>query len=130
MFQALALRQSKMPASSVVIKCLEKMMNFCVWLTNLGRGIICVERKKNNHVSHQGPSNDKTKEYTQAKDRGIHIVSPHWLYSCQEKNQRVDETMYPHTFNPKLSLPVVTTGRRMTRSSRAVSIVVYKPCLV
>ena len=119
MFQALALRQSKMPASSVVMKCRDE-----------GRGIICVERKKNNHISHQGPSNDKTKEYTQAKDRGIHIVSPHWLYSCQEKNERVDETMYPHTFNPKLSLPVVTTGRRMTRSSRAVSIVVYKPCLV
>ena len=89
-----------------------------------------LNEKKNNHISHQGPSNDKTKEYTQAKDRGIHIVSPHWLYSCQEKNERVDETMYPHTFNPKLSLPVVTTGRRMTRSSRAVSIVVYKPCLV
>ncbi|PFX26384.1 DNA topoisomerase 2-binding protein 1-A [Stylophora pistillata] len=74
------------------------------------------------HLIHQqGPSNDKSKEYAQAKARGIHIVSPHWLYSCQEKNERVDETMYPHTFNPKLSLSVVTTGRRMTRSSQAAT---------
>lgn len=73
---------------------------------------------------YQGSANDKTKEYTLAKDRGIHIVSPHWLYVCQEKNERVDEAMYPHTFNPKLNLPVVTTGRRVTRSSKAVSIVI------
>ena len=59
----------------------------------------------------------------QGRERGIHIVSPHWLYACQEKNERVDENMYPHTFNPKLTLPVLTTGRRMTRSSKAVSTV-------
>ena len=74
-----------------------------------------------NHFVLQGSNNDKTKEFTQARDRGIHVVSPHWLHACQERNERVDESMYPHTFNPKLSLPVVKTGRRLTRSSKAVS---------
>lgn len=74
------------------------------------------------HLIHQGSSNDKTKEYTQARDRGIHIVSPHWLYTCKEKNERVDESLFPHTFNPKLSIPVMTTGRRLTRSSKSVPV--------
>lgn len=70
------------------------------------------------HCFTQGRTNDTTKEYTSAKDKGKSIVSPHWLHACAEANIRLDENLYPHTYNPKMSLQGVTKGRRLTRSSK------------
>lgn len=79
------------------------------------------------HYIFQGRSNDTTKEFRLARDQGKIIVSPHWIHMCKEQNARVDESLFPHTFNPNLSLSVVsskrteTPGRASRRSGRAMA---------
>ncbi|OWF40591.1 DNA topoisomerase 2-binding protein 1-like [Mizuhopecten yessoensis] len=72
------------------------------------------------HYVFQGRANDTTKEFRLARDQGKIIVSPHWLQMCKEQMARVDESLFPHTFNPNLSLSVVTSKRTETpgRASR------------
>ncbi|KAI5617083.1 DNA topoisomerase 2-binding protein 1 isoform X1 [Silurus asotus] len=56
------------------------------------------------HYIYQGKVGDNTKEYRGVKERGLHIVSQHWLQACTEEQKRVPESLYPFTFNPKRSL--------------------------
>ncbi|KAF5901790.1 DNA topoisomerase 2-binding protein 1 isoform X1, partial [Clarias magur] len=56
------------------------------------------------HYIYQGKVGDNTKEYRAVKERGLHIVSQHWLQACAEEQKRVSESLYPFTFNPKMSL--------------------------
>nr|XP_006821607.1 PREDICTED: DNA topoisomerase 2-binding protein 1-like [Saccoglossus kowalevskii] len=69
------------------------------------------------HFIHQGRSNDTSKDYKLAKEQKKHIVSPHWLSACKDENKHIDESLYPHTYNPKMSLSVVSKQRRSTRAS-------------
>ncbi|XP_064623167.1 DNA topoisomerase 2-binding protein 1-A-like isoform X2 [Lineus longissimus] len=61
------------------------------------------------HFIFQGRSNDNSKEYKLAKEQKKYIVSPHWLTMCLEQNARVDESLFPHNYNPNMSLLVVST---------------------
>ncbi|XP_071788346.1 DNA topoisomerase 2-binding protein 1-like isoform X1 [Asterias amurensis] len=75
------------------------------------------------HFIFKGRANDTSKEFRAAKSKGMRIVSPVWLQACEEEERRVDETSYPHTYNPKMSLSVVSTRRETpsrtpARSSR------------
>lgn len=56
------------------------------------------------HYIYQGKVGDNTKEYRAVKERGIHIVSQHWLQACADEQKHVSESLYPFTFNPKMSL--------------------------
>ncbi|XP_053083876.1 DNA topoisomerase 2-binding protein 1 isoform X2 [Pangasianodon hypophthalmus] len=56
------------------------------------------------HYIYQGKVGDNTKEYRAVKERGLHIVSQHWLQACAEEQKQVPESLYPFTFNPKMSL--------------------------
>uniref|UniRef100_A0A8C5PMP1 DNA topoisomerase II binding protein 1 n=1 Tax=Leptobrachium leishanense TaxID=445787 RepID=A0A8C5PMP1_9ANUR len=59
------------------------------------------------HFIYQGRQNDSNREYKSVKERsGIHIISEHWLLACAEEQRRVPETLYPHTYNPKMSLDI------------------------
>lgn len=59
------------------------------------------------HFIYQGRQNDTNREFKSVKERnGIHIVSEHWLMTCAEEQRRVPETLYPHTYNPKMSLDI------------------------
>ncbi|XP_053372869.1 DNA topoisomerase 2-binding protein 1-A-like [Mercenaria mercenaria] len=71
------------------------------------------------HFIFQGRQNDTVKEFKHAKTIGMKIVSPHWLYMCREQNAKVDESLFPHTFNPNLSLSVVSTRRTPLRTPRS-----------
>ncbi|KAL8604271.1 hypothetical protein ACOMHN_023641 [Nucella lapillus] len=75
------------------------------------------------HFIFQGRTNDLNKEYRQAKHQGKFVVSPHWLYACMEQRCRVDESMYPHSYNPNLNLGGVvkteTPSRGLRRSARS-----------
>ncbi|XP_041460355.1 DNA topoisomerase 2-binding protein 1-like isoform X1 [Lytechinus variegatus] len=76
--------------------------------------------EKCTHFIFQGKANDTAKEFRLAKSQGKIIVSSHWLLACQEENKRLDESCYPHTYNPKLSLSVVASqGRTPARSMRS-----------
>ncbi|KAM5291854.1 DNA topoisomerase 2-binding protein 1 [Ctenodactylus gundi] len=65
------------------------------------------------HFIYQGRSNDSNREYKSVKDKGIHIVSEHWLLECAQACKHLPESLYPHTYNPKMSLDIsaVQDGR-------------------
>ncbi|XP_078332044.1 DNA topoisomerase 2-binding protein 1-like isoform X2 [Crassostrea virginica] len=89
------------------------------------------------HFIFQGKANDTTKEFRIAREQKKKIVSPLWIRMCKEQNAKVDESLFPHTYNPNLTLsmvkkatpgrgsPVKSTGARSTpqrgtrRSTRA-----------
>ena len=59
------------------------------------------------HFLFQGRTNDLNREFRKAKNDGKVIVSPDWLWVCQETGVRVDEVLFPHTRNPNRSLSVM-----------------------
>ncbi|XP_069814444.1 DNA topoisomerase 2-binding protein 1 isoform X2 [Dendropsophus ebraccatus] len=76
------------------------------------------------HFIYQGKQNDTNREFRSVKERtDIHIVSEHWLLSCAEEQKRVPESLYPHTYNPKMSLDIsaVQDGVNSSKVSTTVS---------
>ncbi|KAI4547886.1 hypothetical protein MG293_000216 [Ovis ammon polii] len=60
------------------------------------------------HFIYQGRPNDTNREYKSVKERGVHIVSEHWLLECAQEYKHLPESLYPHTYNPKMSLDIST----------------------
>ncbi|RUS70584.1 hypothetical protein EGW08_021654 [Elysia chlorotica] len=73
------------------------------------------------YFSFQGRPNDTNKEFRKAREEGKIIVSPHWLIACQEQNCRVDESIFPHSYNPSCSLTLTPARRGTPRSTRAMA---------
>ncbi|CAL8293832.1 unnamed protein product [Lota lota] len=68
------------------------------------------------HYIYQGRVGDNTREYRGVKERGLHVVSQHWLHACAEEQKRVPESLYPFTFNPKMSLSLSQVPNNSQRS--------------
>ncbi|XP_022099813.1 DNA topoisomerase 2-binding protein 1-like isoform X2 [Acanthaster planci] len=84
------------------------------------------------HFIFKGRNNDTSKEFRAAKEKGMSIVSPFWLLACEEEERHVDEASYPHTFNPKMSLSVLSTrlqtpSRTPTRTTRQTRSMAHTP---
>lgn len=58
------------------------------------------------HYIYQGKQNDTSREYKSVKEKGVHIVSEHWLFACADEQRKVPEYLYPHTYNPNMSLDI------------------------
>ncbi|NXH13564.1 TOPB1 protein, partial [Bucco capensis] len=58
------------------------------------------------HFIYKGGQNDNNKEYKSVKERGIHIVSEHWILESAQECKRLPESLFPHTYNPKMSLDI------------------------
>ncbi|XP_075403025.1 DNA topoisomerase 2-binding protein 1 [Tenrec ecaudatus] len=58
------------------------------------------------HFIYQGRPNDTNREYKSVKEKGVHIVSEHWLLECAQEYKHLPESLYPHTYNPKMSLDI------------------------
>ncbi|XP_076774139.1 DNA topoisomerase 2-binding protein 1 [Arvicanthis niloticus] len=71
------------------------------------------------HFIYQGRANDSNREYKSAKERGVHIVSEHWLLECAQEYKHLPESLYPHTYNPKMSLDISTVQDGRLCNSRA-----------
>ncbi|KTG28176.1 hypothetical protein cypCar_00019978 [Cyprinus carpio] len=68
------------------------------------------------HYIYQGKVGDNSKEYKAVKERGLHIVSQHWLQACADEQKHVSESLYPFTFNPKMSLTMSQVADTTQRS--------------
>uniref|UniRef100_A0A672T6J6 BRCT domain-containing protein n=1 Tax=Sinocyclocheilus grahami TaxID=75366 RepID=A0A672T6J6_SINGR len=68
------------------------------------------------HYIYQGKVGDNSKEYKAVKVRGLHIVSQHWLQACADEQKHVSESLYPFTFNPKMSLTMSQVADSTQRS--------------
>lgn len=73
------------------------------------------------HYIYQGRLNDTNREYKSAKERGVHIVSEHWLLECAQVYKHLPESLYPHTYNPKMSLDISTVQDGRVCNSRLLS---------
>uniref|UniRef100_A0A8C5P0F3 DNA topoisomerase 2-binding protein 1 n=1 Tax=Jaculus jaculus TaxID=51337 RepID=A0A8C5P0F3_JACJA len=74
------------------------------------------------HFIYQGRPNDSNREYKSVKERGIHIVSEHWLLECAQEYKHLPESLYPHTYNPKMSLDISAVQDGRLCNSQAPSI--------
>ncbi|NXF75346.1 TOPB1 protein, partial [Sclerurus mexicanus] len=74
------------------------------------------------HFIYKGGQNDSNKEYKSVKERGIHIVSEHWLLESAQAYKRLPESLFPHTYNPKMSLDIsAVQDVRLSSSSKLPS---------
>ncbi|XP_029796116.1 DNA topoisomerase 2-binding protein 1 isoform X2 [Suricata suricatta] len=73
------------------------------------------------HFIYQGRPNDTNREYKSVKERGVHIVSEHWLLECAQEYKHLPESLYPHTYNPKMSLDISTVQDGRLCNSRLLS---------
>ncbi|XP_068438409.1 DNA topoisomerase 2-binding protein 1 [Clinocottus analis] len=68
------------------------------------------------HYIYQGRVGDNTREYRGVKERGLHVVSQYWLQACAEEQKHVPESLYPFTYNPKMSLTLSQVPNSSQRS--------------
>ncbi|XP_054016896.1 DNA topoisomerase 2-binding protein 1 [Dryobates pubescens] len=73
------------------------------------------------HFIYKGGQNDNNKEYKSVKERGIHIVSEHWLLESAQEYKRLPESLFPHTYNPKMSLDISAVQDDRLSSSKLLS---------
>ncbi|XP_014645004.1 PREDICTED: DNA topoisomerase 2-binding protein 1 isoform X2 [Ceratotherium simum simum] len=73
------------------------------------------------HFIYQGRPNDTNREYKSVKERGVHIVSEHWLFECAQEYKHLPESLYPHTYNPKMSLDISAVQDGRLCNSRLLS---------
>ncbi|KAI1888905.1 hypothetical protein AGOR_G00173580 [Albula goreensis] len=74
------------------------------------------------HYIYQGRVGDCSREYRGVKERGVHVVSQHWLQACAEEQKRVSESLYPFTYNPKMSLNLSQVPDSTQRSPSALHV--------
>ncbi|XP_041322351.1 DNA topoisomerase 2-binding protein 1 isoform X3 [Pyrgilauda ruficollis] len=80
------------------------------------------------HFIYKGGQNDNNKEYKSVKERGIHIVSEHWLLESARECKRLPESLFPHTYNPKMSLDIsAAQDIRLSSSSSSKPLSTGKP---
>lgn len=72
------------------------------------------------HLVFRGQQNDKTKEFRTAREAGVFVVAPDWVYMCRDEGRKVEEELFPHTFNPRKKLDI-------TGSSPPLSITQSQP---
>uniref|UniRef100_A0A8C9XRR4 DNA topoisomerase II binding protein 1 n=1 Tax=Sander lucioperca TaxID=283035 RepID=A0A8C9XRR4_SANLU len=68
------------------------------------------------HYIYQGRVGDNTREYRGVKERGLLVVSQYWLQACAEEQRHVPESLYPFTYNPKMSLNLSQVPNSSQRS--------------
>ena len=78
------------------------------------------------HLVFRGQQNDKTKEFRTAREAGVFVVAPDWVFMCRDEGRKVEEELFPHTFNPRKKLDItgsspplsVTQSQPRSTSSR------------
>lgn len=74
------------------------------------------------HLIYQGKPSDLSRDLRKAKAQGKFIVSPEWLTACEDEGVRVEETLYPYTFNPKMNLSSQITSKKQVLLQRAPTV--------
>uniref|UniRef100_A0A6Q2X8N1 BRCT domain-containing protein n=1 Tax=Esox lucius TaxID=8010 RepID=A0A6Q2X8N1_ESOLU len=83
------------------------------------------------HYIYQGRAGDNTREYRGVKERRVHVVSQHWLQACAEEQTHVSESLYPFTYNPKMSLNLSRVPPDSSqRCAPATPVPLFKPIVL
>ncbi|OMJ23888.1 DNA topoisomerase 2-binding protein 1 [Smittium culicis] len=63
------------------------------------------------HLIHSSnKERDHLRDVRWAKTNNVHIVSHHWLYSCDQSNYRLDESLFGPTYNPEKLLLIPSSS--------------------
>merc|ERR1719189_3100368 len=68
------------------------------------------------HLVFRGQQNDKTKEFRAAREAGISVIAPDWVFMCRDEERKVEEELFPHTFNPRKKLDITGSSPPLLRS--------------
>ncbi|XP_071748981.1 DNA topoisomerase 2-binding protein 1-A [Lepeophtheirus salmonis] len=82
-----------------LIDCISNAVN------RLGGSILgCYDDENVTHVVFSSNKvNDITKEFRQARSDGKYVVSPDWVFACEEEKRLLNPSKYPHTLNARNS---------------------------
>ncbi|KAJ3196025.1 DNA topoisomerase 2-binding protein 1 [Irineochytrium annulatum] len=94
----------------------EKRIEMTRIATALGAKILSTYSEACTHyVFESSKVNEMFKEFKEARRTSKYIISPAWIYKCQEANNRVNEADFPHNYNPSKSLNVATSQAKPLR---------------
>jgi len=82
------------------------------------------------HFVFIGRLNDLSKDFRKAKELGCHIVSPDWVFMCRDERERIPESTFPHTYNPKMRLDLTHDSSLVTPKLNHKSKPATKPKLL
>ena len=71
------------------------------------------------HLVFLGAAADRTKEFRQARDAGQQVVAPDWVFMCRDEGRRVEEELFPHTFNPRMKLDLTSQSPPLSQAGSA-----------
>lgn len=74
------------------------------------------------HFLFRGRLKDKNKEFCTAKKDKKIIVSPCWIESCVIAEARLEESMFPHVYDPNKSIQMESPSQRTRSSSQTKSL--------
>ncbi|CAL4073586.1 unnamed protein product, partial [Meganyctiphanes norvegica] len=60
------------------------------------------------HYIYTGRGNDINKEFRMARDQGKFVVAPEWVWMCRDEETKIEESLFPHTHNPKMALSIIS----------------------
>ncbi|KAF9913208.1 DNA topoisomerase 2-binding protein 1 [Lobosporangium transversale] len=93
-------------------------------VTDMGARLIIKYNSTASHLIHNGKATmDAKRDLKNAKRNSAFIVSPEWLYKCDETRMRVDERDYPETYDGRhLTLATTTTHLRSPQDRPALAV--------
>ena len=71
------------------------------------------------HLVFLGAAADRTKEFRAAREAGQQVVAPDWVFMCRDEGRRVEEELFPHTFNPRMKLDLTSQSPPLSQAGRA-----------
>lgn len=98
--------------TGVVVYCNQKLRDqqqeIYQTVASLGGDYRWVYEPQVTHYIHLGRANDTNKEFRMARDQGKFVVAPEWVWMCRDEESKIDESLFPHTHNPKMSLSIIS----------------------
>ena len=76
-------------------------------------------------IFHSNRKNDPTKEFRQARDDGKHVVAPDWVFMCRDCQEKIDESAFSHTYNPKMALSMSISSSKRAKLNSTVMVSCY-----
>jgi len=71
------------------------------------------------HLVFLGAAADRAKEFRAAREAGQQVVAPDWVFMCRDEGRRVEEELFPHTFNPRMKLDLTSQSPPLSQAGRA-----------
>ncbi|KAG0236365.1 DNA topoisomerase 2-binding protein 1, partial [Actinomortierella wolfii] len=98
--------QTDTPLAGLVLcvtsKALSEQPDLITIIQDLGGQVVRQYNQSITHVVHKAAkAKDTFRDCRQAKKDNKHVVAPQWVLQCRDERKRVDERLFPETYDPK-----------------------------